>query len=262
MQEKSLTTRVLLFLKDYPGASVKDVASYLGININLARAILYRLKNKGIIEKVGNGYILTKSGEYVVGKISTTEQVIQQEQETKQEALVQQKTMQVSKPKEEAITRKDIKDTNNIKAVTHDIKSIEKNLENIEKKITALENELLHLKEELANIRTLIKKIKEKSVERIKTKRHVEEKLPRPVMPVLEAERVLGEKLRSLTYTGKIVIIGSLAVDGEFYQAFLSKFPISRRNAEKLPEDEKILLEEMKKEGKVYLHGGKEYRLV
>lgn len=266
MYEKSLTRKVLVFLKDYPGASVKDVATHLGININLARAILYRLKNKGVVEKVGNGYILTKSGEHIIGKISGKEQVLEKEHTPNNTSIKEMSRTLIETGPE---TQKQEEETTSTPAThpvlreTRDEPKIDlmEAIKAVEERIRYLEKELDVIKKEVFRIKNIAENMKQQ-VQSPPAKKSEVEKLPRPVMPIIEARNILGERLHALTYTGKIVVIGSLAIDGDFYKNFISKFPISRREAEKLPEEEKILLEEMKKEGKVYLHCGKEYRLV
>lgn len=245
-----------MFLRDYPGATIKDISSYLGISINLARAVLYRLKNRGVVEKVGSGYILTKSGEQLVSKSSTPTILAEQQVQPKNTLI------RGSRGEKQWLKRTSTMGREEKKAVGGYVDEIEKNVEVLERKISALENELENIKNELERLKKFLKEVKEGGKEKKSVKKEALEKLPKPVMPVLDAESILGDKLRSLTYTGKIIVIGSLAVDRDYYEEFISKFPISRREAEKLPEHEKILLEEMKKEGKVYLHGGKEYRLV
>lgn len=267
MYEKSLTRRVLVFLKDYPGASVKDVATHLGININLARAILYRLKNKGIIEKVGNGYILTKSGEQIIDKISSKEYVVKREHipnnipvremdKTLIEPEAKTQEQEVEETTSTSTTQPVLRETRD-----EPERDLMKAIKTVEERIRHLEKELDVIKKEVNRIKNIAENMKQR-IQSPSAKKSEVEKLPRPVMPVLEARNILGDRLHALTYTGKIVVIGSLAIDGDFYKNFISKFPIGRREAEKLPEEEKILLEEMKKEGKVYLHCGKEYRLV
>ena len=58
---KSLTKRIIEFLKQYPGSRPSEIAEYLGVSRALVYRILSYLKSRGIVKKVGSGYVLAKS---------------------------------------------------------------------------------------------------------------------------------------------------------------------------------------------------------
>ena len=253
MYEKSLTHKVIEYLRDNPGASVKDIALALGISTNLARAIVYRLKSKGLLEKSGRGYILTSYAESMISK------TLHERKEEKVKETTSFKEGGETKVEETIVETKAVEERENITAQKA-YSVIERRLSDIESKIRELENMLNEVKNEFNKIKKIYMRIR--SVKNEKSGASVTEKIQKPVMSIVEAKQLYGDHLTTLIYTGKVVVVGSLVVDSSYYNKFLSKFPISRKDAEKLPEPEKILFEELRKEGRIYLHCGKEYRLI
>ncbi len=247
MKEKTLTEKIIEFLYNNPGASMKDVAQGLGISLNLARAILYRLKSKGIVGKSAYGYVLTDMGESIAKKIIAK---FSEEAGAKEREIIDTETKEIHRE------FKSVKSP--IKEAYEDLAELEKRLNDLEEKIASLDRLLSNLKKELRNLRTELDKAKKSGTKR---KRRID-RLPKPIMSFMEARNLLGDSLHSLIYNGKAIVIGSLVVDSDYYNEFISRFPISRKDAEKLSDQEKLLLEQLKNEGKIYLYAGKEYRLV
>ena len=247
MSKKSLTTKILEYLHEFPGAGIKDIASALGINAGLARAIIYKLKSKGLVEKAGNGYVLTTYAEESIAKqlSKAREEQVAEIKEPSEESRKESLSSQSMIAKERTAHKPLFLDNFNQRIIE------------LERQISRLENELVRIRRELERLREEAKKFKIEEKQRKRV-----ERLPKPIMSVAEAQSILGDQLSSLIYTGKAVVIGSLIVDHEIYDEFISKLPLSRKDAEKLPEPEKLLLEEMKKEGRIYLHAGKVYKLV
>ncbi len=262
MTKKTLMLRILEFLKEYSGATIKDIAATLGISMSLARTVVYRLRNNGYIEKAGKGYILTDKGEWFVNKFggpreenieevprearseeATHEVILTEEQEVEAEIKAQERKTTYPRTTEEPLTNLDEK-----------IRQIEKEIIRIEKQVSSLRQELDKIREEL-------KKAKTRSTKEKKNKKE-EKGLPKPIMYINEAMNALGPMFNTLVYQGRIEVVGRLAVDKRYYEAFIKKFPLSIREAEKLPPLEKTLLEEMKRDARVILYAGKEYRLV
>jgi len=57
---KSLTRRVIEFLESYPGARPSDIANALGVSRAAVYKVLSYLKSRGIVRKVGSGYIVAR----------------------------------------------------------------------------------------------------------------------------------------------------------------------------------------------------------
>lgn len=256
MSSEPLSMKVLKFLNEYPGATIKDVAQGLNISTGLARAVLYRLKNKGLIEKAGQGYVLTVSGEKMLGKhkekeSKTVEETVSQKKEIISREAPRETPILQQQPSQQAIESPRL----------DELEELLSRINRIEKDIAGLEQTIKALKKELSIIRKEIEtRLSKPKTGHGKGKRL--DRLPKPIMSFIEAQQVLGDDIRVMIYTGKAIPIGSLVVDSDYYNEFISRFPLSRREADKLSEQEKILLEELKKEGRIYLYAGKEYRLV
>ncbi len=262
MTKKTLMLRILEFLKEYSGATIKDIAVTLGISMSLARTVVYRLRNNGYIEKAGKGYILTDKGEWFVNKFGKPRE--ENVEEVSIEARSEEATYEVISSKEQEIETE-------IKAQEHKktypktteepLTKLEEKIRQIEKEIIRIEKQVSSLRQELDKIREELKKAKTRSTKEKKNKKE-EKGLPKPIMYINEAMNALGSMFNTLVYQGRIEVVGRLAVDKRYYEEFIKKFPLSIREAEKLPPLEKTLLEEMKRDARVILYAGKEYRLV
>ncbi len=248
MKEKSVTEKIIVFLLEYPGASIKDIAQGVGISPSLARAILYRLKSRGVVSKAGIGYVLTRVGEEIAGKI-------------REKYGMEERKKAGEKREAKEDTEKTGEHVEKAPATTPNITELEEKLREIEGRIKSLEAMLAELKNTLNGIKKAVREAK-KSKRTIKREAVKVERLPKPIMSIMEARSSLGGVFDSLVYSGKVVVVGSLAIDGDYYREFISRFPITVKEAEKFSEQEKMLLEALKNEGKVYLYAGKEYRLV
>ncbi len=76
------------------------------------------------------------------------------------------------------------------------------------------------------------------------------------------ASKLSGKPIQAYVREGKAVVVGDLLVSPEFLKKFKSKFPLKVSEVRKLKQEERELLNAMIKEGLIYLHGGREYRLV
>jgi len=242
---KTLTAKILLYLRDYPGVGVKDISESFNISLTTARSILYRLKNLGYIEKAGNGYILTSRGERFVEAImkksvkdkSTMEiERVDTSTDSKREIVESVESTQVSKP---------------------EFNSLEYRFKKLEEEVSELKTIINQLRKEVESIKAMIA-----SKPRREDRGEGEYVLPKPVMSYKEAFEQLGSKLDQLRIEGKILIIGSIVVDKKIYDEFIKRFPIPVEEESKLSPYEQMLLQEMKKEAYVILHAGREYRLV
>ncbi len=282
---KSLFLRVLEFVRDYPGARAKEVAELLGISPRLAQSILYQLKNKGFVEKAGRGYIVTDKGRWFLSKQSTlpvpggarekpvAEQVEERGRATgsftggaaASEAIPETRGGEVlggaerlarpqPSPAPAGPVGRGEEEVAGARGEAVRVDDLEKRVEELLDKVARLEEELRGIKSELIRIHKLVSDKKPGA-------RAKEAALPVPVMPYSAALRELGSALDTLIVQGRVVVVGSLVVEKGFYDSFIAKLPLPRSKVRELSPYEKQLLEEMRKEGQVYLRGGKEYRL-
>ncbi|MEM4756496.1 MAG: winged helix-turn-helix domain-containing protein [Desulfurococcaceae archaeon] len=254
MSKKTLTFKVLEILRDNPGLSLKELSSMLNISVARIREVVYRLKSSGYLEKTGRGYILTGRGikllEYISG-----EKTMEKSFEAGKEEIPSQPANQLEKAveKEPGIPQ-GVETGGGQQRVCINTDEFNKLVD----KVRTLEDRILKLEKSMEE---MVKALEAFKRNRLKADhKHVFMELP--VMSYNEALSKLGNILDRLIIEGKIVKIGSLVVDAEFYKEFRSKFPIRTAELDKLTHFEKILLEELRKEAMVVLHAGREYRFV
>lgn len=233
--KETLTSKILQFLKENPGATIKEVAVALEISQDLARRIMYRLKNKGFIEKSGDGYVLSSKGAWFLEDILKPKREHEKIRESEE------------KPPIHTFTP--------IKEESFSEEQILSKIDDLMNKVKQFEEQLTEFKEELESLKKKIGKLKKP--ERVVTKR-----LHKPVVSIQEAVATYGGLLESMRSEGSVVLIGSLAVDKDFYEEFRKKFPMPVEDKEKLSEYEQALLEEMIKDARVIVSGGRIYKLI
>ena len=82
------------------------------------------------------------------------------------------------------------------------------------------------------------------------------------IVPISRARAIASSPLETYVARGDVAIVGQYVVDPEFLERFRKKFPLPVTMARKLSSGEKMLLDELMREGRVYLYAGREYRLV
>lgn len=259
LSSKTLTARILLYLSDNPGATIKNLSTTFNVSLKTIRNIIYRLKNNGFIEKTGNGYILTTKGEWFVNNILKKRIDVSKETIREKTPIVNvEESIHETSNKVETETsikeRESIEDSfersSDINVLMNRLEQVEKELEYLRNMLNKLVRELNFLKKNIEDLSRITIKYEEKSI------------LPRPVMNIREAISMLGSQLDRFRIEGRVLFIGSIVVDREFYENFVKKFPIDISEIGKLSELEKILLDEMIKDARVIIHSGKQYRLV
>ncbi|MEM1662203.1 MAG: winged helix-turn-helix transcriptional regulator [Desulfurococcaceae archaeon] len=233
---KTLTSKVIQFLAENPGATIKDISRALNINQDLARSIVYRLKNRGFVEKSGDGYVVSDKGQWFLREVVRTKQ-----EESRKESVSE---VQQQLEKEAGNGKTEV---NRFQIITR--------INELMNRIKSIEDQLMSIKEELESLK---KKVDNwKLSERVFTRR-----LHKPVVSIQEAIGMYGGLLESMRSEGSVIVIGSLAVDREFYEEFRKKFPIPIDEKNRLSEYEQILLEEMIRDARVIVSGGKFYKLI
>jgi predicted transcriptional regulator len=251
--KKPLFLRVLELLRDNQGLQLREISTLLESSVNKVRAVLYELKAKGYIEKAGKTYVLTDKGrrflEYIEHTRTATVKAETAEQDKTQVTPQTKTSIKVS----ERITVETDRErqTVELKAETGDVRLM---LENVLTKVHDLEKKIANLERTVRDI--------EKAIESLHRRKQEEFSIEAPIMPYSYAQAKLGGLLDKLIAENKLVRVGSLVVDAQFYSEFKSKFPIKVSDLDKLTSHERVLLEEMRKEALVILHAGREYRLI
>jgi DNA-binding Lrp family transcriptional regulator len=255
--KKTLQHRVLELLRDNPGITLKDLASTIGIDPSKLKALIYKLRSLGYIEKAGKGYILTQRGESFLHYLNRVSKVESRDEGI---SLNEGSHAPTEVPVEEARAQNTVRidiephvehaEASSKVRTSEDIMVI---IENMMNKIRELDRRLNRLEEQLRNIEKALTSHQ---------KRSEPVSIEPPVMLYSEALSKYGSLVEKMLGENKILKIGSLIVDSGFYVNFKSKFPIRVVDVEKLNQHERQLLEEMRREALVVLHAGKEYRLI
>lgn len=243
MPKKTLTRLVLEILDSYPGSSLREISQLTGADIVRVREVVERLKLYGMLNKIGDGYVLTERGkEYLRATVSKEEAQIKPG-ETLHEKEVKEEPSKTISPSQPENANGDLLNKLNMR-----VEELERRIADLEKKFYEMENAFRRLEEVLTKYHSV----------RQSTQVVTED----VVIPAGDAARKYGSMIDKWLREGKYVQVGSLIVEASFYEAFKSKFPLKISDSNTLSPMEKILLEEMRKEGLVIVHAGKEYRLV
>ncbi len=239
--KKTVKHRVLEVIRDNPGITLKELVEVIGTSQNLARAILYRLKAEGYIERAGKGYVLTKRGESFLKFLEAQKSDEVEKAEAKTQPT---STTPVQEPEQPEVQ---VGEQTTSRDVLEAISNLEARLRELERRVASLESTVRSLEHALA---TYTQRKRESLT------------IEPPVQPYSDAVSRYGAHIDKLLSEGKLVRVGGLVVDASFYENFRSKFPIRVSDVERLDPHERALLEEMRREALVVLHAGREYRLV
>lgn len=261
----SLEEEVINYLKENPGASIREIAEALGLNYSIIRTIVYKLRSSGIISKSERGfYILRDRSKYMGLKGATkvnTDTLIDSVEQLRSSVNEIIKRLESLELKYESIS-KDLSTYTSLKELVTQLKET---IDRMNTKITLLEKEITNLKKQIEIIgkytstlrRTIPSKDRDvKSSIRILLK-------SQGIIEVEEAKRIAdSHTIHELIEQGAILVIGPYIVSKEYYNQFKRKFPIPLSEEGKLSSLERKLLKVMLSEGLAYIHGGREYRII
>ncbi|RLF97929.1 MAG: hypothetical protein DRN49_06735 [Thaumarchaeota archaeon] len=248
----SIEDKVLKFLRENPESKPREIADYLGISYSLVRAILYRLRYRGLVARGVHGYIATTSRE------SKLESAINEDYEDRY--LESRRTIRPEVGVSGAYS------------LSTKLRELENKVDELSRRIIKLESAVNSLSDDIGKVRDRLSKIEKElqifsySLKKIFIKNHADPFLKelkrRKLMTVLEAKNIVGGALENYIKRGLAKIISSYVVDADFYNEFSKKFPLKAKDVEALGEEEKKLLTLMVEEGMAYLSSNKEYRIV
>jgi predicted transcriptional regulator len=241
-REKTLTVKILEFVRDNPSVSVKEVAEFFNIPQDLARAILQKLRNKGFVRKEGKGFFITEKGEWLLGRGETSRQ----------------------EPGEKEISETSQPQPGLSEEPSTGGRSVEERLRDVEARVKLIEDKLRRIEEALSKISGFDR---QSAGEKPRSKLELEggktiSKPPKPVMSLQEAANQFPALLEQWKIEGVVVQVGSLLVERNFLVDFIKKFPIPVDKVEELQPMEKAVFNELRREALIILHGGKEYKIV
>ena len=261
----SLEEEIINYLKENPGANIREIAEALGLSYSIVRNILYRLRNSGIVSKSERGfYILRDRTRYTVSKganiYTQTDNILTSLEQLKSIVNDLAKRVEYLESKHEDI-HGDIAVLTSLRDIVNQLKNT---VNKINSKITILEKELNNLKKqvEILSKQTLMQRRgfgKEKE-----TKNPLQSILKsQGIIEIEESRKIVNSRtIHELIESGEAIVIGPYIVSKEYYRTFKRRFPIRLGEDEKLSTKEKKLLKVMLSEGLAYIHGGKEYRII
>ncbi|OYT45753.1 MAG: hypothetical protein B6U85_08350 [Desulfurococcales archaeon ex4484_42] len=243
----SIDKKVLMYLKNNPGATPREIADALGISLNLVRALLRRLRESGYVMK-------SSRGGYVV-------RITKLHEESVEYRVEEGETIDTGKGSKSEVIVSDI--TRELRDL---IKKLMSEIESLRERVGRIEYEINILKKSLQTSPNL-RRHEAPSEVKVKGKEGTDDKLleelkSRKVLSIEEAKSLTYKSLESYITQGYAVPISNYIVLKEFYEEVKKKFPIKVTEVKNLTNEERIVLDAMIKEGMVYLHGGREYRLI
>jgi len=236
-----------MYLKNNPGATPREIADALGISLNLVRALLRKLRESGYIMK-------SSRGGYVV-------RITKLHEESVENSVGEEVAIDISKSPRSEVMISDV-----AREVRDLIKKLMSEIESLRERVGRIEYEINILKKSLQASSNL-RRHEVPSEGKVKGKEGTDDKL----LEELKSRKILSiEEAKSLTYKslefyitqGYAVPISNYIVLKEFYEEVKKKFPIKVTEVRNLTNEERMVLDAMIREGMVYLHGGREYRLI
>ena len=229
----SVDQKVLAFLKNNPGATPREIADALGMPLSSVRAALYRLREAGYV-------VRSSKGGYVV---RVTPPVIS-------EGLAEPSSRDLDKIK------------NIVEQLMNVVDSLKNEVSKLSLRIKKLERELDLLR--IAQVKPSERKAykSEEGAERSGEDLLIKEVREKGILSIEDAKKLARRPLELYISNGLLVPIAGYLVSQDFLSSFKAKFPLHIGEVRNLSSAEKVLLDAMIKEGLVYLHAAKEYRII
>jgi DNA-binding transcriptional ArsR family regulator len=227
----SVDQRVLGFLKNNPGASPREIADALGLPISTVRIAILRLREAGyVVKSARGGYVVRVAPppieDYLTGESGVGDKLA------------------------------------DLKNITQ---KLEKRIENLENIIERLVNRIDKLETELRLLSKGVgsqQKGKGGSMRSRPADRLLAGLKEKGILSFEEAKSLTVRPISYYVDKGQAMVVGDYIVDPDFFKEFKKRFPLILKEVGNLSKEEKRLLDEMIKDGQVYLYGGKEYRLI
>ncbi|RLG85935.1 MAG: hypothetical protein DRO18_05085 [Thermoprotei archaeon] len=151
--------------------------------------------------------------------------------------------------------------------LTDILNALRKEIDELKKRISKIESELSIIRKSIKErpyieVKPRLSEIKGEVKEREEEDKLISELRSRKVLSIDEARRLAIKSLETYFTQGIIIPISNYVVLKEFYDEMKRKFPIKITDVGKLSREERLVLDALIKEGMVYLHGGREYRLI
>ena len=161
--KKSLTQKIIEYLMWHPNARPSEIADYLGVSPRLVRAVLSRLRARGLVARTDKGYILKKpldsaSVAQLAGEVSEAGGA---EAEEPEETAKQVETKHIEAEEAKNVAQQPqvtqsvaASPTATASTVSVDVKSVVDRVEQLENRIKSLENIVNELKNVVENLKS------------------------------------------------------------------------------------------------------------
>ncbi|MCX8184452.1 MAG: winged helix-turn-helix domain-containing protein [Sulfolobales archaeon] len=230
----SVESKIIKYLKENPGATPRLIADALGLPMSQVRLALSKLRDSGYVVRVpGEGYFVRVAAD----SRSVVEVEVNHNSELKRERGY---------------------------SVTQFIERIREAVDSLTGRVDKLEKEVKEIKLTLEALSRAIQEPRQRVSTSSESREDivVKELKSKKIMKISELLAMATKPLEEYIETGVLKIVSDLAVYFEFYNYFVGRFPIGKLEVSKLSSEERELMNAMIKEGMVYLHSGREYRLV
>jgi len=255
LSAKTLTAKILLYLRENPGASLKSIAQAFNMDLVTARNIIYRLKSGGYVEKTGSGYILTSKGEWFVSNIVLKKSEATERSEQKE--VVEAEVREQSAAETAETGAQQARESVSVAGQAGLERDLLSRVEALEKEVAHLKEALEKLAQEVSELRSSLQAAKRHQQVKREEVVAVAEAMPKPIMELSEAERVLGAKLTELIRDKKVEVFGRILVDKQFFENFKKKLPIPVDEVDsRLDPYEKLLFDILRREGFIIQRSG------
>lgn len=237
----SIYEKIINYLLENPGSKPRQIADNIGESLTRIRRALYVLRDRGIIARSGQGYVVVKSR--LRKTLENSNERIDQNEKPRNGMELRYQT-NVYKYEELS------KDSRWLSEI---ITNMLKTMNELNKKISNIEKEIGIIKARVESLEKNKNKKTDHFILMIRQKK---------IMTIEEAKQYMQKTLEYYVANEYIVIIGNIIVDKEYYEEFKKKFPLSVSEAKKLDASSLFLLKKLIEEGVIYLYGGNEYRFV
>ncbi len=229
----SAESRILRYLKENPGATPRLIADALGLSLSQVRVALNRLRDSGHVVRVpGEGYYVRVSAEPVnLGESD----------------LGFDRGPPGGRGDDIALKFEKLRET--VEQLADRVGRLEKEVKEIRVTLDALARSPQEHRS------------RAQADQGLHEDAAIRELRARRVVKISELASAASRTLDDYVKAGLVVLVSDLAVDAEFYNRFLDRFPIKKLEMARLSNEERELMNAMIKEGIVYLYGGREYRL-
>ena len=230
----SVDQRVLAFLKNNPGATPREIADALGIPLSSVRAALYRLREAGYVVRSTRGGYVVRVTPSLITEVPA------------------------------GVSSEDLREIKNlINQLVSTVSSLKEEVDRLSTRVKKLEHELNLLRKAYSRLN----EVGETGRDSDRTGKAgrdplIEEINKKGILSIDEARKLARKPLEVYISNELLIPISGYLVSQKFFNNFKARFPLHISEVRNLSTAERLLLDAMIKEGLVYLHAGKEYRII